>query len=142
MRSNDVKTLAANSSRRLSVLRKMKELVDQEALLMEFVPLTWGATPESYLRSLDAFQRRAEKVIYGQNEGRLGSLQRRRHVPGLAVSFKATKKQTQHLHDLRALPSVPTQATRAAAASAHQARISRASTSQFQREFMYTYSIF
>lgn len=91
---------------------KTKELVGQDVFptlykkqirsQMEFAPLTWGGSPESHLKCPDAMQRRAEKIIQRQNEGRLDSL----HRDTSPLLFKTTMKQSHHLYELRTQPSV------------------------------------
>lgn len=143
-----VKNLAQKASQRLSVLRRIKGYLERDGLeilyktqvrsFFEYAPLAWCGAPQSILRSLDAVQRRAEKIISGDEK--LDSLQHRRDVAGLTVFFKANILRDRHLSDFRVDRLINSYNTRTASRLTPAVYIPRASTVQFQRCFMYRYS--
>ena len=146
-----VRALAQKASQKLSVLRRIKGFLDKEGLavlyktqvrsLLEYAPLSWGGAPPSYLKKLDAIQRRAEKIISGEEDSRLDTLQHRRDVAGLVVFFKANVQKVSHLRDLRGQPARTEYCTRAAENQTQPVYIPTPSTSQFQRSYMYSFSM-
>ena len=145
-----MRELAQSASQRLSVLRRIKGYLDQDGLevlyktqvrsLLEYAPLAWSGAPQSILKSLDAVQNRAMKIISGESNVRLDTLEHRRNVAGLTVFFKANMLQVHHLRDFRVQPVTNTYHTRAADRLMPAVHIPRASTSQFQRCFMYYFT--
>ena len=115
--SRHVNNLARKASTKISVLRRMKPLLDKKGLSMlykaqvrshlEYGFLAWISCPRSHLARLDKVQRRAERLIasVGDQEQAplLDSLEHRRMVGALTVLHKAQVQQVPHL----AAPRIP-----------------------------------
>ena len=94
-----IRTIARKAAGKITCLRRITWLVGSEALehlykaqirsAMEYAPLTWGGAAPSHLELLNKTQRRAERLIYGENgASRLDSLQHRRDVAGICTMYK------------------------------------------------------
>ena len=76
--SRHVDNLARKASSKISVLRRMKQLLDKKGLCMlykaqvrshlEYGFLAWMSCPPSHLALLDKVQRRAERLMAGVGE--------------------------------------------------------------------------
>ena len=110
---------------------------------MEFAPLTWGGAAPTHLELLDKVQRRAQRLIFeNENESDLDSLQHRRDVAGLTVMFKIQELDTEALRPLRQAPRPVPRATRMAAADPLHRAIKevRSNTLHHQLQFIPRYS--
>ena len=103
--------------------------------IMEYAPLAWGGASPTHLALLDKVQRRAERVIYGEQQSRLQPLQLRRDVAGLGAMFRIQELKVEHLQELRQPPRPVTRLTRQAARSEHALAVPRCHTLHHQRQF-------
>ena len=106
---------------------------------MEFSPLAWGGASPTHLALLDKVQRRAERIIYGDDPSSLQPLQQRRDVAGMAAMFRIQELKVEHLQELRQ-PSRPVpRLTREAARTEHALAVPRCHTLHHQRQFTAVY---
>ena len=147
--SRHVNNLARKASTKISVLRRMKPLLDKKGLSMlykaqvrshlEYGFLAWISCPRSHLARLDKVQRRAERLIasVGDQEQAplLDSLEHRRMVGALTVLHKAQVQQVPHLAELRIPWRQPIRSTRSVLSSDCQVEIPRSRTVRHQRTF-------
>ena len=108
--------------------------------VMEYAPLSWGGAAPTHLALLDKVQRRAEQIIYGDQESCLQPLQQRRDVAGMGAMFRIQHMNVEHLQELRQPPRPVPRLTRQAARSAHALAVPRSHTLHHQRQFISTYA--
>ena len=145
-----VDNLARKASSKISVLRRMKQLLDKKGLSMlykaqvrshlEYGFLAWMSCPRSHLDLLDKVQRRAERMIASigahEEQPSLDSLAHRRRVGALTVLHKAQVQQVPHLAGLRIPWRQPTRSTRSALSSDCQVEVPRSRSVTHQRTFV------
>ena len=149
----NIKTVALKAAAKITCLRRITWVAGTDALellfkaqirsTMEFAPLTWGSAAPTHLELLNKTQRRAERLIYGdQVEPKLTSLQHRRDVAGLTTMFKIHIEKVEHLRPLQQAPRPVRRATRAAAAvGAHRCLEEvRCNTLHHQMQFVPRYT--
>ena len=125
-----ISKVAKKTAGKLVALRRIGWAVDTSAKeilykfqirsAMEFSPLTWVGAASTHMELLNKVQRRAERIIYGdQNENtNFDTLQHRRDVAGLSVIYKIQLLDVDHLRPLRQAPRPVPRPTRAATADA------------------------
>ena len=152
-----IKNIARVASMKLSHLRRIANLLTPESIIMlyksqirstmEYATLSWTGAARTHLAVLDKIQERARRLATSlQNEENvrttLDSLQHRRDVGGLTVFFKSNIMKCNHLKPLQ-LPTLspvyPTRSVEAAQGAA--VVIPRPSTAQYQRAYLYRYSV-
>ena len=110
--ASHIRSVAKKAAGKISCLRRITWLVGTEALellyksqirsAMEFASLAWGGASPTHLELLNRIQRRAERLIYGEVAlSNLHSLQHRRDVAGLTVTYKIHVLDAEHLRPLR-----------------------------------------
>ena len=142
--------ISKKAAGKIAALRRLTWLVDKQDLAtlykaqvrscMEFSPLSWGGAAPTHLALLDKVQRRAERLIYGDEESTLQPLQARRDVAGMTVMFKIHVQNVDHLQELRQPARVVPWLTRQAARSAHSLAQPRCNTLHHQRQFVAEYT--
>ena len=148
--SRHVENLARKASTKITVLRRMKQLLDKKGLCMlykaqvrshlEYGFLAWMSCPMSHLALLDKVQRRAERLMASVGEQELqpslDSLEHRRNVGALTVLHKAQVQQVPHLAGLRIDWRQPMRSTRSVLSSDCQVEVPRSNSSTHQRTFV------
>ena len=148
-----IERLAREASGKLASLRRMSWLLDGRGLellykaqvrsSLEYACLAWGGAANKHLALLDKVQSRAARLIKdndGEREPQLHSLQHRRDVAGLTVTFKVQVKRVSHLQALRQpqrQAQVPTREVTQAPGALLQ---SRCRTWHHQRQFINKYT--
>ena len=147
--SRHVENLARKASAKITVLRRMKYLLDKRGLCtlykaqvrsqLEYGFLAWSSCPPSHLALLDKVQRRAERLMESTGEltqlPSLDSLEHRRKVGALTALHKAQVQLAPHLAGLRVTWRQPTRSTRSVLASNCQVEVPPSNTAQHQRTF-------
>ena len=147
--SRHVENLARKASAKITVLRRMKYLLDKRGLCtlykaqvrsqLEYGFLAWSSCPPSHLALLDKVQRRAERLMESTGEltqlPSLDSLEHRRKVGALTALHKAQVQLAPHLAGLRITWRQPTRSTRSVLASNCQVEVPQSNTAQHQRTF-------
>ena len=110
---------------------------------MEFAPLTWGGAAPTHLELLNKVQRRAERLIFGDEaDSNLDTLQHRRDVSGMSTMYKIHVLDREALRPLRQAPRAVPRATRAAAADVTRRALQeeRSNTLHHQLQFLPRYT--
>ncbi len=151
-----IHNLARVASMKLGHLRKIAHLLTPESIQalyksqirssLEYAMLAWSGAAPTHLAILDRIQDRAERLACTRASDRppppIDTLQHRRNVGGLTLLYKAYVKGTEHLAPLKLSPRDRSYPTRAAmAATTNIVAIPRPNTTQFQRTFIYKYSL-
>ena len=130
--------------RRISWLTSQKDLETlykaQVRSVIEYAPLSWGGASPTHLALLDKVQRRAERVIYGEQATRLQPLQQRRDVAGMGAMFRIQQQKVEHLQELRQPRRPIPRLTREVARSEHALAVPRCHTLHHQRQFVAKYT--
>ena len=157
--SRHLETVARRASLRVTLLRRVRHLLDADGLMtlykaqvrpvMEYSPLTWMNSAQCHLSLLDQVQRRAERLISDargqhqhqrpqrrrqQQQQQLDSLDHRRRVGALTVLHKAQVQHTPHLAALR-VPWRRNERTTRTAVSDLLLEVPRVHTTRCQRAF-------
>ena len=148
-----IRKIASKAAGKITALRRITWLVNREERVLlykaqirpvlEFSPLTWGGAAATHLGLLDKVQRRAERLINGEDaEEQLHTLQHRRDVAGLCVMYKIHEMGVEHLSPLRQAPRPVPRVTRAAAADTTQRALKegRSHTLHHQLTFLPRYT--
>ena len=149
-----ISNIAKKAAGKLVPLRRISWAVDKGEMeilyksqirsAMEFSPLTWGGAAHTHLELLNKVQRRAERLIHGENieDSNLDNLQHRRDVSGLTVIYKVHALDVEHLRPLRQAPRPVPRLTRAATADAagRALKEERCNTLHFQLQFLPRYT--
>ena len=148
--SRHVENLARKASTKITVLRRMKQLLDKKGLCtlykaqvrshLEYGFLAWISCPQSHLALLDRVQRRAERLMasIGEQEQQpsLDSLEHRRKVGALTALHKAQVQHVAHLSGLRIPWRQPIRSTRSVLPSNCQVEVPRSHSATHQRTFV------
>ena len=152
----NIKNIARVASMKLGHLRRIAHLLTAESILqlyksqirssLEYAMLAWSGAAQTHMVVLDKIQERAERLARTRAMDRevpaVDTLQHRRDVGGLTVLYKAYKKGVEHLAPLKQPQQPPTYPTRAATAAEGTAVVvPHPHTSQYQRAFVYKFTL-
>ena len=142
--------ISKKAAGKIAALRRISWLVEEKDLetlykaqirsAMEFAPLAWGGASPTHLALLDKVQRRAERVIHGEQPSRLQPLQQRRDVAGLSAMFRVQEQKVEHLQELRRPPRPVPRLTREATRAHRALAVPRCHTLHHQRQFVGRYT--
>ena len=147
---NHILDISKKAAGKIASLRRITWLTNQKDLetlykaqirsSLEFAPLAWGGASPTHLALLDKVQRRAERVIYGEEQSQLQPLQQRRDVAAMGAMFRIHVEQVEHLQELRQPPRPVSRRTREATRTEHALLIRRCQTFHHQRQFVAVYT--